>query len=139
LIDICGFGINKIIKGGKIFKKNLNLIIILFGVLIFKNAYAVNNCSIFVKNFNNQIDKIFKSIESLENCIKPASKYRLNSCIKRKQEGSKGFNCLPELSKALNYNKKKVCDVRFNEIKRSLQNLASLDEDYTNCDKLENK
>ena len=104
-----------------------------------KNVYAIDNCSTIEGNFASQIDRIFKKIKSLENCIKPASNYRLKSCIKRKQEGSKGFNCLPELSKALNSNKKKGCEVRFHEIKRSLQKLVSLDEDNTNCQELENK
>jgi hypothetical protein len=88
------------------------------------------------KNFNNQIDIILKNIKSLENCIKPASKYRLKSCIKREQEGSKGFNYFPELSKLINSNKKTDCKVRFNDIKRSLQNLASLDEGNASCQKL---
>ena len=80
------------------------------------------------KKLNNHIDIIFKNIKSLGTCIKPASKYRLKSCIKRKQEGSKGFNCLSELSRSLNSNKKAGCEVRFHEIKRSLHNLALLDE-----------
>jgi hypothetical protein len=109
------------------------------GVLNVKNVYAIDTCTTVEKNFNKQIDKIFKNIKSLETCIKPASKYRLKSCIKRKEEGSKGFNCLPELSKALNSNKKKDCEVRLHDIKRSFQNLASLDGDNTSCQKLENK
>ena len=109
--------------------------ILLLGVLFFNNAFAIDNCSTAEINFNNQIYKIFKNIKSLDNCIKPASKYRLKSCIKRKQEGSKGFNCLPELSKSINSNKKMDCEVRFNDIKRSLQNLALLDEDNTICQK----
>ena len=78
----------------------------LIGVLNVKNVYAIDKCTTVEKNFNNQIDKIFRNIKSLETCIKPASKYRLKSCVKKKQEGSKGFNCLPELSKSLNSNKK---------------------------------
>ena len=107
----------------------------LIGVLNVKNVYAIDKCTTVEKNFNNQIDKIFRNIKSLETCIKPASKYRLKSCVKRKQEGSKGFNCLPELSKSLNSNKKNDCDVRFHDIKRSLQNLALLDEDNKICQK----
>ena len=107
----------------------------LIGVLNVKNVYAIDKCTTVEKNFNNQIDKIFRNIKSLETCIKPASKYRLKSCVKRKQKGSKGFNCLPELSKSLNSNKKNDCDVRFHDIKRSLQNLALLDEDNKICQK----
>ena len=107
----------------------------LIGVLNVKNVYAIDKCTTVEKNFNNQIDKIFRNIKSLETCIKPASKYRLKSCVKRKQEGSKGFNCLPELSKSLNSNKKNDCEVRFHDIKRSLQNLALLDEDNKICQK----
>jgi hypothetical protein len=87
------------------------------------------------EKLNNQINIIFKNIKSLGTCIKPASKYRLKSCIKRKQEGSKGFNCLPELSRSLNSNKKAGYEVRFHEIKRSLHNLAILDENNTICPK----
>ena len=108
----------------------------LIGVLNVKNVYAIDKCTTVEKNFNNQIDKIFRNIKSLETCIKPASKYRLKSCVKRKQEGSKGFNCLPELSKSLNSNKKNDCKVRFHDIKRSLQNLALLDEDNKICQKV---
>ena len=107
----------------------------LIGVLNDKNVYAIDKCTTVEKNFNNQIDKIFRNIKSLETCIKPASKYRLKFCVKRKQEGSKGFNCLPELSKSLNSNKKNDCEVRFHDIKRSLQNLALLDEDNKICQK----
>ena len=107
----------------------------LIGVLNVKNVYAIDKCTTVEKNFNNHIDIIFENIKSLNNCIKPASKYRLKSCIKRKQEGSKGFNCLPELSKSINSNKKMDCEVRFNDIKRSLQNLALLDEDNKICQK----
>ena len=107
----------------------------LIGVLNVKNVYAIDKCTTVEKKFNNQIDKIFRNIKSLETCIKPASKYRLKSCVKRKQEGSKGFNCLPELSKSLNSNKKNDCEVRFHDIKRSLQNLALLDEDNKICQK----
>ena len=107
----------------------------LIGVLNVKNVDAIDKCTTVEKNFNNQIDKIFRNIKSLETCIKPASKYRLKSCVKRKQEGSKGFNCLPELSKSLNSNKKNDCEVRFHDIKRSLQTLALLDEDNKICQK----
>ena len=105
------------------------------GILIFENGFSINNCSTAEINFNNQFYKIYKNINSLEKCIKPASKYRLKSCIKRKQEGSKGFNCLSELSRSLNSNKKAGCEVRFHEIKRSLHNLALLDENNTICPK----
>ena len=110
-----------------------------FGILNIKTVFAIDKCTTVEKNFNNHIDIIFKNIKSLENCIKPASKYRLKSCIKRKQEGSKGFNCLPELSKSINSNKKIDCEVRFNDIKRSLQKLASLDKINPTCHKLEKK
>ena len=114
----------------------LSLTFLLFlGILNIKSVFAIDKCTTVEKNFNNHIDIIFKNIKSLENCIKPASKYRLKSCIKRKQEGSKGFNCLPELSKSINSNKKMDCEVRFNDIKRSLQNLALLDEGNTICQK----
>ena len=109
--------------------------LLFFGILNIKSVFAIDKCTTVEKNFNNHIDIIFKNIKSLENCIKPASKYRLKSCIKRKQEGSKGFNCLPELSKSINSNKKMDCEVRFNDIKRSLQNLALLDEGNTICQK----
>ena len=111
----------------------------MLNVFIFQNAFAIDNCSTAETNFNKQIYKIFKNIKSSENCIKPASKYRLKSCIKRKQEGSKGINCFPELSKALNSNKKKDCEVRFHKIKRSLQKLVSLDENHPTCHKIETK
>ena len=55
----------------------------LFGFLIVKNLYVIDKCSTFEANLNNQIDKIFKSIKSLETRIKPTTKYRLKSCIKR--------------------------------------------------------
>ena len=114
----------------------LSLTFLLFlGILNIKSVFAIDKCTTVEKNFNNHIDIIFKNIKSLENCIKPASKYRLKSCIKRKQEGSKGFNCLPELSKLINSNKKMDCEVRFNDIKRSLQNLALFDEGNTICQK----
>ena len=125
------------LKGDKINKIILNLFILVLNVFIFQNAFAVDNCSIAEINFNNQIYKIFKNIKSFDNCIKPASKYRLKTCIKRKQEGSKGVNCFPELSQALNSNKGKDCEVRFHKIKRSLQKLASLDENHSTCHKLE--
>jgi len=101
-----------------------------FGVLFIGNGYATDTCSILKVNFKNQTHKILKNINSLKTCIKPASNYRLKSCIKRKQERSKGFNCLPELTTALNSNKKNDCGVRLNEIKRSLQKLVTLDEDH---------
>ena len=100
-----------------------------------QSAFAADKCITIEKKLNNQIDIIFKNIKSLGNCIKPASKYRLKSCIKRKQEGSKGFNCLPELSRSLNSNKKAGCEVRFHEIKRSLHNFALLGESNTICPK----
>ena len=109
--------------------------LLFFGILNIKSVFAIDKCTTVEKNFNKQIDKIFRNIKSLETCIKPASKYRLKSCVKRKQEGSKGFNCLPELSKSLNSNKKNDCEVRFHDIKRSLQNLALLDEDNKICQK----
>ena len=109
--------------------------LLFFGILNIKSVFAIDKCTTVEKNFNNHIDIIFKNIKSLENCIKPASKYRLKSCVKRKQEGSKGFNCFPELSKSLSSNKRKECDVGFRDIKRSLQNLASLDEDNAICRK----
>ena len=97
----------------------LSLTFLLFlGILNIKSIFAIDKCTTVEKNFNNHIDIIFKNIKSLENCIKPASKYRLKSCIKRKQEGSKGFNCLPELSKSINSNKKMDCKVRLHEIER---------------------
>ena len=111
----------------------------MLNVFIFKNAFAIDNCATTEIKFNNQIVKIIKNINYLENCIKPASKYRLKSCIKRKQEGSKGVNCFPELSKALNSNNKKDCEARFHNIKRSLQKLASLDKNNPICQKLEKK
>jgi hypothetical protein len=114
----------------------LSLTFLLFlGILNIKSVFAIDKCTTVEKNFNNHIDIIFKNIKSLENCIKPASKYRLKSCIKRKQEGSKGFNCLPELSKSINSNKKMDCKVRLHEIELSLQHLALLDEGNTNCQK----
>ena len=109
----------------------------LMGTFNIQSAFAAGKCITIKKKLNNQIDIIFKNIKSLGNCIKPASKYRLKSCIKRKQEGSKGVNCFPELSKALNSNKKKDCEVPFHNIKRSLQKLASLDENNPTCQKLE--
>ena len=105
------------------------------GILNIKSVFAIDKCTTLEKNFNNQIDLISENIKSLGNCIKSASKYRLKFCVKRKQEGSKGFNCLPELSKSINSNKKMDCEVRFNDIKRSLQNLALLDEGNTICQK----
>ena len=111
-------------------KINLNLFIIIFMVLFIENIYAIDKCSTLKVNFKNQTDKILKNINSLKTRIKPASKYRLKSCIKRKQEGSKGFNCLPELAKALNLNKKNDCEARLNDIKRSLQKLVGLNEDH---------
>ena len=109
--------------------------LLFFGILNIKSVFAIEKCTTLEKNFNNHIDIIFKNIKSLENCIKPASKYRLKSCIKRKQEGSKGINCLPELSKSISSNKKKDCEVRLHEIKSSLQRLALLDEGNTVCQK----
>ena len=131
--------LKKLMKGNKINKNILNLFVLVLGILIFKNAFAIDNCSTAEINFNNQIYKIFKNIKSLDNCLKPASKYRLKSCIKRKQEGSKGVNCFPELSKALNSYKTKNCEMRFHNIKRSLKKLSSLEENHPTCHKLEKK
>ena len=107
----------------------------LMGTFNIQSAFAADKCLTIKKKLNNHIDIIFKNIKSLGTCIKPASKYRLKSCIKRKQEGSKGFNCLSELSRSLNSNKKAGCEVRFHEIKRSLHNRALLDENNTICPK----
>ena len=109
----------------------------LLGIVVIENVYAEDKCTTLKVNFNNQIDNIVKNINSLKTCIKPALKYRLKSCVKRKQEGSKGFNCLPELAEALNSNKKNGCEIRFNKIKLSLQHLVSLDEGHDFCLKLE--
>ena len=122
-------------RGITITKIFINLFIIIFWVVFIGNIYATDKCSTLKVYFKNQTDQILKNIDSLKTCIKPASKYRLKSCIKRKQEGSKGFNCLPELSRSLNSNKKAGCEVRFHEIKRSLHNLALLDENNTICPK----
>ena len=107
--------------------------------LIIEDVYGLDKCANIEKNVNNQINTIFKNIKSLKDCIKPASRYRLKSCIKRKKEGSKGVTCFPELSKALNSNKKNDCEVRFYEMERSLKNLASLEENNPICQKLEKK
>tara|TARA_Y100001960_G_scaffold128179_1_gene136486 strand:+ start:104 stop:442 length:339 start_codon:yes stop_codon:yes gene_type:complete len=107
--------------------------------LIVKDAYGIDKCARIQKTLNYQILQIFKKIKSLEDCIKPASRYRLKSCIKRKQEGSKGFNCFPELSKAFNSNKKKDCKIRLHKMERSLKNLASLEENNPICQKIEKK
>ena len=107
----------------------------LIETFIIQSAFAADKCITVEKKLNNQIDIIFKNIKSLGTCIKPASKYRLKTCIKRKQEGSKGFNCLPELSRSLNSNKKAGCEVRSHEIKSSFHNLALLDEDNKICQK----
>ena len=107
--------------------------------LIIEDVYGLDKCANIEKKFDNHINMIFKNIRSLENCIKPASRYRLKSCVKRKQEGSTGFNCLPELSRALNSNKKKDCEVRFHDMKRSLQKLTLLEENNPICQKLEKK
>ena len=123
----------------KINKYFLNLFIMLLGVLVVNNLYAIDKCSTIDINFNNQIEDIFKNIRSVETCIKPASKYRLKTCIQRKREGSKGFNCLPELTKALNSNKKNDCQVILKKIKSLIQSLAILDEYKDSCSKLENK
>jgi len=109
------------------------------GVLAVNNLYAIDKCSTVNVNFNNQIKNIFKNIKSLKTCIKPTSKYQLKTCIKKKQEGSKGFNCFPELSRALNSNKKNDCEVRFQKIKSSMQYLVILDEYKDLCSKLDNK
>ena len=124
-------------RGITITKIFLNLFIMVFWVVFIKNIYAIDKCSTLKANFKNQTDKILKNINSLKTCIKPASKYRLKSCITRRQEGSKGFNCLPELTKTLNSNKKNDCEVRLNDIKRSLQQLVGLDGDHDCGFKLE--
>ena len=111
----------------------------LLGVLVVNNLYAIDKCSTIDVNFNNRIEDIFKNIKSVETCIKPASKYRFKTCIQRKREGSKGFNCLYELSKALNSNKKNGCVVRLKKIKSLIQSLNILDEYKDSCSKLENK
>ncbi len=111
----------------------------LFGIVVIENGYAIDKCKTLKVDFNNQIKNIFKNINLLKTCIKPASKYRLKSCIKRKQEGSKGFNCIPELTTALNFNKKNGCEFSFNKIKLLLQQLASLEEDNDFCFKLGKK
>ena len=102
-----------------------------FWVVFIENIYAIDKCSTLKVNFKHQTDKILKNINSSKSCIKPTSRYRLKSCIKRKQEGSKGFNCLPELTKTLSSNKKNDCEARLNDIKRSLQQLVGL---YKNHD-----
>ena len=109
----------------------------LLGIVVIEKVYAEDKCTILNVNFNNQINKILKNINSLKTCMKPASKYRLKSCVKRKQEGSKGFNCLSELASALNSNKKNACETKFKKIKLSLQNLGTLDEGHEFCLKLE--
>ena len=124
-------------RGITITKIFLNLFIMVFWVVFIKNIYAIDKCSTLKANFKNQTDKILKNINSLKTCIKPASKYRIKSCVKRKREGSKGVNCLPELTKALNSNKKNGCEARLNDIKRSLQQLVSLYEDHDCSFKLE--
>jgi len=124
-------------RGITITKIFLNLFIMGFWVVFIENIYAIDKCSTLNGNFKNQTGKILKNINSLKTCIKPASKYRLKSCIKRKQEGSKGINCLTELTKALNSNKKNGCEARLNDIKRSLQQLVSLYEDHDCSFKLE--
>ena len=78
-------------------------------------------------------------INSLKTCIKPASKYRLKTCIKRKQEGSKGFNCLSEVTQALNFNKTIDCKVKLKNINRLLVHLVALEENHDFCLKLEKK
>ena len=108
-----------------------------FCVVFIENIYAIDKCSTLKGNFKNQTDKILKNINSLKTCIKPASKYRIKSCVKRKREGSKGVNCLAELTKALNSNKKNGCEARLNDIKRSLQQLGGLYEDHDCGFKLE--
>ncbi len=124
-------------RGITIIKIFFNLFIMVFWVVFIENIYAIDKCSTLKINFKNQTDKILKNINSIKTCIKPASKYRLKSCIKRKQEGSKGFNCLPELTKALNSNKKNDCEAKLNHIKRSLQQLMGLDKDHDCGFKLE--
>ena len=111
----------------------------LMGTFNIQSAFAADKCITIKKKLNNHIDIIFKNIKSLGTCIKPASKYRLKSCVKRKQEGSKGVNCFPELSKAFNSNKKKDCKVRLHKMQRSLKNLASLEENNPICQKIEKK
>ena len=89
-------------------KKIYILFIMLLSVVVIKNVYATDKCSAPIVKLNKQTDIILNNINSLKSCIKPASKYRLKTCIKRKQEGSKGFNCLSEVTQALNFNKNTI-------------------------------
>ena len=120
-------------------KKIYILFIMLLSVVAIKNVYATNKCSALIVKLNKQTDIILNNINSLKTCIKPASKYRLKTCIKRKQEGSKGFNCLSEVTHALNFNKNVDCKVKLNNINRLLVHLVTLEENHDFCLKLEKK
>ena len=120
-------------------KKIYILFIMLLSVVVIKNVYATNKCSALIVKLNKQTDIILNNINSLKTCIKPASKYRLKTCIKRKQEGSKGFNCLSEVTQALNFNKNIDCKVKLKNINRLLVHLVALEENHDFCLQLEKK
>ena len=120
-------------------KKIYILFIMLLSVVVIKNVYATDKCSAPIVKLNKQTDIILNNINSLKTCIKPASKYRLKTCIKRKQEGSKGFNCLSEVTQALNFNINIDCKVKLNNINRLLVHLVALEENHDFCLKLEKK
>ena len=120
-------------------KKIYILFIMLLSVVAIKNVYATNKCSALIVKLNKQTDIILNNINSLKTCIKPASKYRLKTCIKRKQEGSKGFNCLSEVTQTLYFNKNIDCKVKLNNINRLLVHLVALEENHDFCLQLEKK
>ena len=120
-------------------KKIYILFIILLPVVVIKNVYATDKCSAVIVKLNKQTEIILNNINSIKTCIKPASKYRLKTCIKRKQEGSKGFNCLSEVTQALNFNKTIDCKVKLKNINRLLVHLVALEENHDFCLKLEKK
>ena len=118
-------------------KKIYILFIILLPVVVIKNVYATDKCSALIVKLNKQTEIILNNINSIKTCIKPASKYRLKTCIKRKQEGSKGFNCLSEVTQAFNFNKTIDCEVKLKNINRLLVHLVALEENHDFCLKLE--
>ena len=122
-----------------IIKKIYILFIILLPVVVIKNVYAIDKCSALTLKLNKQTDIILNNINSFKICIKPASKYRLKTCIKRKREGSKGFNCLSEVTHALKFNKNIDCKVKLENINRLLVYLLALEKNHDFCLKLEKK
>ena len=74
----------------------------------------------------NKGHQVLKKIDLLKKCAKPSVKYRLKACIQRKQEGSKGFDCPPELIETNKSKERENCSINFDKIKILLRQFEDL-------------